>query len=245
MSLPLGCQDFPIEGSKDLVVFCTGGQGDEETNPIWNGTLISREFLPPTESLRDPLPTADSCAVSSFLSPSWRIGNLAANTNPEGTVGSLTFQIELATGDSPGQYPATVIQSWQKLGEGDVEGEWYTCDFPVDGDQPEHLTGCTFRYDARRKSLELNATWTCKDLDKEHPSVFSPRHLNPCLTTLMANYRDGSHKQNLLRWHHEPYDSRLDLPARDHGFQPDTVCDDEGKGLAGGDRVSQMAAVGT
>ncbi|KAM7183985.1 hypothetical protein V8F33_013256 [Rhypophila sp. PSN 637] len=178
VSLPLECQDFPIEGSKDLVVFCTGS---EEANPVWNGTLIAEERLPAYESLQDPLPNADSCTVSSVLSPAWRIGNLAANTNPGGSVGSLTFQIELATGDTPGSYPATIIQSWEKLSgndentegnEAEKEGEWYTCGFP-EGEQPEHLTACTFLYDANKKTLALNATWTCRDLDREHPIYFS------------------------------------------------------------------------
>jgi len=95
------------------------------------------------------------------------MGNLAVNTNANGTSGSITLQLELQASDSPGQYPTTIIQSWNKLTES-TEPEWYQCGFP-EGEQPEHLTRCSFQYSAASKSLALNASWTCRDLDKEQP----------------------------------------------------------------------------
>ncbi len=163
--MDLSCTHFPdfVNPTQGDLAYCTGGDDDA----VFNGSLISRDKLP-AYALREPLPTTDSCTVSSVVSPAWWLGDFATtkNTSTTGSLGSISLGIELQTGNEPTGYPAIIIHDGVQLAASG-EPSWYPCDFA--GIQPMAPSNCTFRYDVANKLLSLNTEWICNDLDVAHP----------------------------------------------------------------------------
>ncbi|KAK4167472.1 hypothetical protein QBC43DRAFT_142349 [Cladorrhinum sp. PSN259] len=148
---------------------CTGATHN------FTGRLVSSAALPPY-SLRDPLPEAESCTISSVVSPAWWFSNLVTTTSGTGT-GSVKFGIELATSNASfTKYPSVVARGGVPIsllmGVG-AEPAWYPCVFERVGELNLTPTGCAFRYDSVARVLGVSADWKCADLDAPHPVMFS------------------------------------------------------------------------
>ncbi|KAK3989608.1 hypothetical protein QBC44DRAFT_342503 [Cladorrhinum sp. PSN332] len=167
--LPIICEAF-----SPTTTFCTG---DAHTFP---GRLVSSSPLPPY-ALKDPLPTAESCTISSVVFPSWWFSDLVTTTVPGTGTGSVKFGIELATGNSSFTgYPSVVVRGGVPIsllmGGANAEAAepaWYPCVFESVGDLSRTPTGCAFRYDSVERVLGVSADWKCGDLDAAHPVMFS------------------------------------------------------------------------
>ncbi|KAK4220783.1 hypothetical protein QBC38DRAFT_513881 [Podospora fimiseda] len=164
--LPITCEAF-----SDTTTFCTG---DPHT---FTGRLVSSFPLPPY-SLKDPLPTAESCTISSVVSPSWWFSDLVTTTSGTGT-GSVKFGIELATGNSSFTgFPSVIARGGVPIkllmgGAQALEPVWYPCVFESIGELNLTPTACAFKYDSAERVLRLSADWKCGDLDAAHPVLFS------------------------------------------------------------------------
>jgi hypothetical protein len=159
--LPLDCftDQSEVEHIKEEVVFCSND------GVTFNGTAASVAKLPPY-SLKDPLPTTDSCTISSILSPAWRL-SLFETTSGNGSTGSVQFNIEIKTNDIPSEYPQTIMQSGIHLATTN-DTTWYSCAF-APGDILVAPSNCTFQYNSKSRQLSLKAQWTCDDLDISQP----------------------------------------------------------------------------
>jgi hypothetical protein len=154
LMLPWECAENSdvADGVNEDVTFCTAS--NDVTIP---GTVVREQALP-RYSLKDPLPTADSCTVASIMYPTWKVSDFAITD--AGSNHTLSFNIELQTGSQQATLPATVaLESYT--------ADWNQCVFA--GPQPTAPSDCTFRYNSESKSLDLKTNWTCSDLDPTHP----------------------------------------------------------------------------
>ncbi|KAK3395216.1 hypothetical protein B0H63DRAFT_385940 [Podospora didyma] len=172
-TLPLSCQTFnrsEIESAPEIVTFCTGP--DEPFS--WGGTFLSQAPLPPY-ALRDPVPSLDSCTISSVLSlAAWRLSDFETVSSPGND--SFKFSIDFLTSvganvSSVTEFPAMVNQTGSSVNVS--SNEWVPCKpFGYDA-EPDVPRNCSFRWDEGSKFLSVDAEWWCADLDKEHPVRFT------------------------------------------------------------------------
>ena len=152
-------QSENLSGQIEDVAYCTtGGQ------PL-SGSVVAQQSLPPY-ALNDPVSTTDSCTVSSFVAPTWRISDFEV-TSVAGTTGTISMSLELQTNDILSDYPTTVVQSGIDLSAAGGSA-WYPC-IIAPGDQATPPSSCSFRYNATSQLLSLNTEWICNDLDAAHP----------------------------------------------------------------------------
>ncbi|KAK4155377.1 hypothetical protein C8A00DRAFT_42011 [Chaetomidium leptoderma] len=170
--LSLECQVFNETATTQTTTFCTGG-----TNGTFAGNTTSRALLQPY-SLNDPLPTAESCTISSIVSPAWWFHDFQTNTTTNNSqVVTAKFGMELQTGpQSTGSFAiltADGVPYSNVSTNSSAELPWNKCVLESVGDIALAPTGCEFRYDMASRFLGLKVQWECADLDKGSPVAFS------------------------------------------------------------------------
>ncbi|KAK4119005.1 hypothetical protein N657DRAFT_650692 [Parathielavia appendiculata] len=168
--LDLACSHFSFP---DIVTFCTGG-----TDGTFPGSITSQALLQPY-SLNDPLPTADSCTISSVLSPAWWLNNFETETTTGNSdVVTALFDMELQTGRSqvqPTGSGATLIADGVRVSTNSSSSElpWNKCELYAVSDTALAPTGCEIKYDMASRFLGLKVDWRCADLDPGSPITFN------------------------------------------------------------------------
>lgn len=116
----------------------------------------------------------ESCTVSSFTYPSWRISDFSTSGST-GSLGTLQFNIEFQLGDEVAPNPTTIVGTGVDLSpvaEG-TEPKWYPCTFLPGTTPPKAPSSCTFQFNPESKDLALRTEWVCSDLDERNPITFS------------------------------------------------------------------------
>ncbi|AEO58268.1 hypothetical protein MYCTH_101321 [Thermothelomyces thermophilus ATCC 42464] len=178
-ALDLQCQVFDGTGEGNTTTFCTG-----VTDGTFAGEATGRPAALPPYSLRDPLPTAEGCTVSSVVAPGWWLNDFVTNTTRarndtvtarfglerRGGVGAAapagSFSIVAADG---------VRYYYSSAADGSVDAllPWNECVLESVANAALAPTGCEFRYRMATRFLALKVQWTCNDLDAENPIAFS------------------------------------------------------------------------
>ncbi|KAK3290485.1 uncharacterized protein B0H64DRAFT_350467 [Chaetomium fimeti] len=184
--LALECSVFN-ETTTETTTFCSGG-----TDGTVAGNVTARGLLPPY-SLNDPLPTGESCTISSVTSPAWWFNGFETNTTTANSdMVTARFGMELQTAAASTGNFAIVAADGVPVSEvptnSSADLQWNKCVLQSVGDVALAPTGCEFRYDMASRFLGLRVNWTCSDLDPGSPVMFGGevRTLVPeftCVTT--------------------------------------------------------------
>ncbi|EAQ88498.1 predicted protein [Chaetomium globosum CBS 148.51] len=185
--LPLECTVFN-QTATETTTFCSGGTTD---GPV-RGNATARALLPPF-SLNDPLPTAESCTISSLVAPAWWFNGFETNTTTaHSETVTARFGMELQTaGEASGNFAIVVVEGVE-VGGGEANSSaelpWNRCVLESVGDVALAPTGCELRYDMASGFLGLRVNWTCADLDRGSPVLFGGevRTLVPELTCVTS-----------------------------------------------------------
>ncbi|KAH8896433.1 hypothetical protein GQ53DRAFT_603414, partial [Thozetella sp. PMI_491] len=135
------------------------------------GSPMSQTVLPPY-SIEDPLLTPDGCTASSIMSPSWGFSNFRIESRPSNsteTSSTVSFDMVLETQDN--EFLHSVAVSRPNITLGTMQDSWYPCTF-AQGEAPVAPRNCSFRYRPSTNTLDVDAEWTCNDLDSKHPILF-------------------------------------------------------------------------
>lgn len=166
--LDLECQIFDGAGEGNQTAFCTG-----TTDGTFSGEATGREALPPY-SLRDPLPTAEGCTVSSVVAPGWWLNDFVTNTT-RARNDTLTARFGLERRSAPGSPPFGSFSIVAADGvryasaNGSVDAlPWNECQISP-ANAALAPSACELRYQMATRYLGLNLQWTCNDLNTENP----------------------------------------------------------------------------
>ncbi|KAK3375600.1 hypothetical protein B0T24DRAFT_718166 [Lasiosphaeria ovina] len=172
--LPLTCSDFDHEPSEPTITFCTN-TGDPIDFP---GKQVSESALAPYALTDAAVSTASSCTAASAVAPAWRLSDFETTISLAGAsstgVGALALRVALASAPpDSADYPTATVRAQNVHLSPPAPGTWYPCVLAGGSSSEAVLQACSLQYDMAARTLVLNATWHCSDLDSAHPVVFT------------------------------------------------------------------------
>lgn len=91
-----------------------------ESVPVQGQALPNTALVP--YFVEDPIPTVDSCTISSVVSPSWVFGNFELNksTGDDVSLAAISFKLRLNTQNSLFDFPGFVYHDGLKLSDAET-----------------------------------------------------------------------------------------------------------------------------